>query len=100
MRNTAILGDYGSGKTLLIQTVAEKLSNSDRELVYINALDHSDVGEENHYKSWEDVLDVIVKLRFNFGVTVLDIGTLRKQYLRDKQGVLDSWIGFIASNNS
>ena len=34
-----LLGDYGTGKTVVIQSVAEKLRNSDRDLAYINALD-------------------------------------------------------------
>ena len=71
-----LLGDYGTGKTVVIQSVAEKLRNSGRDLVYINALDTTE-----YYKTWEDVLDVFVKLRFRSGVTVLDIGTLRRQYL-------------------
>ena len=81
-RNICILGDYGTGKTVVIQSVAEKLRNSGRDLVYINALDTT-----NYYKkTWEDVLDVIVKLRFSSGVTVLDMGTLRKQYLEINEG--------------
>ena len=84
-RNICILGDYGTGKTVVIQSVAEKLRNSDRDLVYINALDTTDEDEEYH-KTWEDVLDVIVKLRFSSGVTVLDMGTLRRQYLERNEG--------------
>ena len=78
-RNICILGDYGTGKTVVIQSVAEKLRNSGRDLVYINALDARD-------KTWEDVLDVIVKLRFTSGVTVLDMGTLRRQHLERNEG--------------
>ena len=67
---------------MVIQSVAEKLRNSDRDLVYINALDTTqNVGKEYYHKTWEDVLDVIVKLRFGSGVTVLDMGTLRRQYI-------------------
>ena len=76
-----LLGDYGTGKTVVIQSVAEKLRNSDRDLVYINALDTTDWKGEKYHKTWEDVLDVIVKLRFSSGVTVLDMGILRRQYL-------------------
>ena len=80
-----LLGDYGTGKTVVIQSVAEKLRNSDRDLVYINALDTTDGSGKGlvvkYYKTWEDVLDVINKLRFGSGVTVLDMGTLRRQYL-------------------
>ena len=79
-----LLGDYGTGKTVVIQSVAEKLRNSGRDLVYINALDTTD-GEE-FYKTWEDVLDVIVKLRFSSGVTVLDMGTLRRHYIERNKG--------------
>ena len=79
-----LLGDYGTGKTVVIQSVAEKLRNSERDLVYINALDTTD-GRE-YYKTWEDVLDVIVKLRLPSGVTVLDMGTLRRQYLERNKG--------------
>ena len=78
MRALVLLGDYGSGKTVVIQSVAEKLRNSDRDIVYINALDTTD--DDEYHKTWEDVLNVIVKLRFGSGVTVLDIGTLRRQY--------------------
>ena len=85
-RNICILGDYGTGKTVVIQSVAEKLRNSDRDLVYINALDTTDSDWEEFYKTWEDVLDVIVKLRFSSGVTVLDMGTLRRQYLERNNG--------------
>ena len=82
-RNICITGDYGTGKTVVIQAVAEKLRNSGRDLVYINALDVADdkqFGKEYH-KTWKDVLDIIVELRFGSGVTVLDMGTLRTKYL-------------------
>ena len=83
-----LLGDYGTGKTVVIQSVAEKLRNSDRDLVYINALDITNKYEKvrKYSKTWEDVLDVIVKLRFSSGVTVLDMGTLRRQYLERNKG--------------
>ena len=80
-----LLGDYGTGKTVVIQSVAEKLRNSGRDLVYINALDMTHGTGENYYKTWEDVLDVIVKLRFSSGVIVLDMGTFR-QYLKKNKG--------------
>ena len=81
-----LLGDYGTGKTVVIQSVAENLRNSDRDLVYINALDMSDAKYHKYHKTWEDVLDVIVKLRFSSGVTVLDMGTLRRLYLERNKG--------------
>ena len=81
-----LLGDYGTGKTVVIQSVAEKLRNSDRDLVYINALDTTDFYGRKYHKTWEDVLDVIVKLRLPSGVTVLDMGTLRRQYLERNKG--------------
>ena len=81
-----LLGDYGTGKTVVIQSVAEKLRNSGRDLVYINALDTTDQKGRKYYKTWKDVLDVIVKLRFSSGVTVLDMGTLRRQYLERNEG--------------
>ena len=70
-----LLGDYGTGKTVVIQSVAEKLRNTERDLVYINALDTTDWDGKNYYKTWEDLLDVIVKLRLPSGVTVLGMGT-------------------------
>ena len=82
-----LLGDYGTGKTVVIQSVAEKLRNSDRDLVYINALDMTDRFGREFYKTWEDVLDVIAKLRFGSGVTVLDMGTLRRQYCERNKGI-------------
>ena len=86
-RNICILGDYGTGKTVVIQSVAEKLRNSGRDLVYINALDMTDCEGEKFHKTWEDVLDVIVKeVRFSSGVKVLDMGTLRKLYIERKKG--------------
>ena len=88
-----LLGDYGTGKTVVIQSVAEKLRNSDRDLVYINALDTTDYGKK-YYKTWEDVLDVIVKLRLPSGVTVLDMGTLRRQYLERNTGTTIN-VGFL-----
>ena len=81
-----LLGDYGTGKTVVIQSVAEKLRNSDRDLVYINALDTTNDDGTEYHKTWEDVLDVIIKLRFGFGVTVLDMGTLRRQYCERNKG--------------
>ena len=81
-----LLGDYGTGKTVVIQSVAEKLRNSERDLVYINALDTTDEFERKYYKTWEEVLDVIVKLRLPSGVTVIDMGTLRRQYLERNKG--------------
>ena len=80
-----LLGDYGSGKTVVIQSVAEKLMNSDRDIVYINALDTTD--DDEYHKTWEDVLDIIVKLRFGSEVTVLDMGTLRRQYRERNKGI-------------
>ena len=87
-KNIMLMGDYGTGKTVVIQSVAEKLLNSGRQLVYINALDWPDMSlKEKHYKTWEDVLDVITKLRFeDSGVTVLDVGTMRKQYIERNIG--------------
>ena len=79
-RNLCLLGDYGSGKTVVIQSVAEKLRNTDKKLLYINALDQTNSRQDEYYKTWEDVLDVIVKLRFGSGITVLDMGTLRRNY--------------------
>ena len=85
--STVLLGDYGTGKTVVIQSVAEKIKNSGRHLVYINAIDTRDYYHgEKYYKTWEDVLDVIVKLRFLSGVTVLDMGTLRRHYLERNTG--------------
>ena len=81
-----LLGDYGTGKTVVVQSVAEKLRNSGRDLVYINALDTTDFYGKKYHKTWEDVLDVIVKLRFSSGVTVLDKGTLSKKYLERNEG--------------
>ena len=81
-----LLGDYGTGKTVVIQSVAEKLRNTERDLVYINALDTAKWDGSEYYKTWEDVLDVIVKLRLPSGVTVLDMGTLRRQYLERNTG--------------
>ena len=81
-----LLGDYGTGKTVVIQSVAEKLRNSDRDLVYINALDTTNLNGKMYYQTWEDVLDVVAKLRFGSGVTVLDMGTLRREYIERNEG--------------
>ena len=89
-----LLGDYGTGKTVVIQSVAEKLRNTERDLVYINALDTTDLYGKKYHKTWEDVLDVIVKLRLPSGVTVLDMGTLRRQYLERNKGTTIN-IGFL-----
>ena len=85
-QSIVLLGDYGTGKTVVIQSVAEKLRNSGRDIVYINALDMTDYAGKEFHKTWEDVLDVIVKLRFSSGVTVLDMGTLRRQYIERNEG--------------
>ena len=50
-RNICILGDYGTGKTVVIQSVAEKLRNTDKDLVYINALELADSNEKNYCKT-------------------------------------------------
>ena len=91
-----LLGDYGTGKTVVIQSVAEKLRNSGRDLVYINALDttYYDGVRKEYVKIWVDVLDVIVKLRFGSGVTVLDMGTLRRQYLGRNEGKISTFFKF------
>ena len=94
-RNICMLGDYGTGKTVVIQSVAEKLRNSGRDLVYINALDTADSDGKEYYKTWEDVLDVIVKLRFGSGVTVLDMGTLRRQYFERNKGEKITKLAFL-----
>ena len=80
-RNTVILGDYGTGKTLILLAVAEKIRKMGLKLVYINALDHVDLYNSYYFKTTEDVLDVIVKSRFGSEVEVLDVGTLRRKYL-------------------
>ena len=99
-KSIVLLGDYGTGKTVVIQSVAEKLRNSDKDLVYINALDTTEDGGLNFYKTWEDVLDVIVKLRFSSGVTVLDMGTLRRQYNKSNEGRnINYFSGFVFKNN-
>ena len=84
--STVLLGDYGTGKTVVIQSVAEKIKNSGRNLVYINGTEITYYYGEKYYKTWEDVLDVIVKLRLPSGVAVLDMGTLRRQYLERNTG--------------
>ena len=80
------MGDYGTGKTVVIQSVADKLRKTGMDLVYINALEVTDWTKKKFYKTWEDVLDVIVKLRLPSEVTVLDMGALRKQYLEWNKG--------------
>ena len=90
-KSIVLLGDYGTGKTVVLQSVAEKLRNSNRDIVYINALDMIDSHKKEYHKSWEDVLDVIVKLKLPSGVTVLDIGTLRSQYLERNKGRNESF---------
>ena len=90
-KNTIILGDYGSGKTLILMSVAEKIIEMGRELVYVNALDYSDSIEENAtsrkaYKTTEDVLDVIVKMRLGSGVNVQDMATLRRDHMKRNKG--------------
>ena len=80
---------------MVIQSLAEKLRNTDKDLVYINALDVNDSNEKKFYKTWEDVLDVIVSLRFPSGVTVKDMGTLRREYLGKKQGRLHRYISLL-----
>ena len=85
--NILLMGDYGTGKTVMIQSVAKKLMNTGRHLVYINALDWVEMMMmEDYLKTWEDVLDVITKLRFGSGVTVLDVGTMRNQYIERNYG--------------
>ena len=83
-RNTLILGDYGTGKTLLLMAVAEQMMKAGRDVVYINALDYLDLDQEKYYKTWEDVLDVIVKRKFGDAMKVLDVGTLRRDYIEKK----------------
>ena len=41
------MGDYGSGKTVVLQSAAQKLLDSGRDIVYINALDWSDLMEDS-----------------------------------------------------
>ena len=83
-RHSIILGDYGTGKTLILMAVAEKMMKMGREVVYINALDNWD--DTSYFKTWESALDVILKARFGDGATVLDMGTLRRDYLAIYKG--------------
>ena len=85
--SVVLLGDYGTGKTVVIQGLAEKLRNSGRDVVYINALDTEPL-DKTYAKRWKDVLDVTVELRFSSGVKVLDIGTMRKKYIQSYKGRL------------
>ena len=80
-KSTIILGDYGTGKTIILMAVAKKVMKMGLKVVYINGLDHVDLFFNYYYKTTEDVLDVIVKSMFGSVAEVLDIGTLRLNYL-------------------
>ena len=67
--------------------VAETIIKMGLEIVYINALDHQKNDKITDYKNIEDALDVIVKLRLGSGVTVLDMGTLRRDFIARNQGI-------------
>lgn len=67
--------------------VAEEIIKNGGELVYINALDYVDLLDKNKYhKTWDDVLDVIVKSRFGAEIPVLSIGNLRRDFHGRTQG--------------
>ena len=80
-KSTIILGDYGTGKTIILMAIAKKVMKMGLKVVYINGLDHVDLFFNYYYKTTEDVLDVIVKSMFGSVAEVLDIGTLRLNYL-------------------
>ena len=48
-RNTVILGDFGTGKTLILMAVAKKIMKMGLKLVYINGLDHVDFYNNYYY---------------------------------------------------
>ena len=78
---TIICGDYGTGKTVVLFSVLENILNDGidekhfigNEVLFINANDNI---RTRDYKTWEDVLDVIVRSRFK--VTFLNMAILRR----------------------
>ena len=53
----------------------ESLIEEGNEVLFINANDNI---RDQDYKTWEDVLDVIVRSRFKDGVTFLNMDVLRR----------------------
>ena len=72
---TIICGDYGTGKTVVLFSVVENLIEEGNQVLFINANDYI---RTQDYKTWLDVMDVIVRSKFK-DVTFLDIGTLRRE---------------------
>ena len=79
---TIICGDYGTGKTFVLFSVVESLLEEGKDVLFINANDNI----HHDYKTWQDVLDVIMRSRFKDDrVTFIDIGTLRRE--SQKRGI-------------
>merc|ERR1712110_555972 len=60
MEHTLLMGDYGTGKTLILEATAKTLSErEDTEVVFISALDYS----RNSKKS-DDILDIMLREKY------------------------------------
>ena len=67
-------GDYGTGKTLILDAVARKMNSVGSNVTVLSALDYLDERKKNH-----DVLDIIFRQRYsNTGITFYSLADLRR----------------------
>lgn len=60
MMHTLLLGDYGTGKTLILEAAAKTLSERENtEVLFIMALDYT-----NHSKESDDILDIMFRKKY------------------------------------
>ena len=55
-----IMGDYGSGKTLILEAATRKLIEKNYQLLFINAFDY----KHNDSKAKDDILDISFRQKF------------------------------------
>ena len=75
MINFSFQGDYGTGKTLILDSVARKMKNEGGNVKIISALDY-----QYGVKKTDDVLDILFRQRYNdLGITFVSMADLRRK---------------------
>ena len=73
-------GDYGTGKTLILDAVARRMKSEGSNVTVLSALDYQGWDKnKKKSKSKNDVLDLIFRQRYsNTGITFYSLADLRR----------------------
>ena len=81
--SSLILGDYGCGKTLLLEAIAERTkAYEDTDVYFISALDYG-----MQEKKYDDVLDIALRLKLQDQCQFYSITDLQKMFKGKKSQV-------------